>query len=225
MESFQLEISRREQSSTSANNRLRKEGKIPAIVYHKGEDSVPGVVQYKEFVRLAQMAKTSQVFTLKSDDSAFAGRVALVRDIQKDSLSGKVIHIDFQALKDDEQIRVTVPLKYLGDPVGVKTEGGMISIHTHELTVSCLPKDIPLVIEVDITGLKLNTHLHASELNLPSGVGLISGREEEPLISVVAMKEEAAAATATDAAAATAAPAADAAKAAAPAAAKGGAKK
>jgi large subunit ribosomal protein L25 len=223
VENFQIEISSREQGSTSANNRLRKEGKIPAIVYHRGENSVPGAVSYKEFVRLAQMAKTSQVFTLKSEAPEFNGRSALVRDIQKDYLSGKVIHIDFQALKEDEEIRVTVGIKYLGDAVGVKTEGGMLSIHTHELTVSCLPKDIPLVIEVDISALKLNQHFHASDIELPNGVNLLPGKEEEPLISVVAMKEETVAAAAGDAAAA---PATDA-KAAAPAAAaaKGGAKK
>jgi large subunit ribosomal protein L25 len=214
VEGFQLEISKRGDTAPSVTKRLRKDGKIPAVVYHRGEDSLPGYVGYKEFVRLAEQAKTSQVFTFKSDEPKFNGQSALVRDIQKDNLSGKVLHIDFQSLKDDEQIRVTVPLRYIGDAYGVKTEGGMLAIHTHELTVSCFPKDIPLVIEVDITSLKINAHIHASDLTLASGVNLISGREEEPLISVVAMKEEEAAKTpdaaaaAAPAAAATAAPAA-----------------
>lgn len=200
MEGFQLEISKRAEIAPSTTKRLRREGKIPAIVYHRGEESVAGFVGYKEFVRLAEQAKTSQVFTFKSEEPKFNGQSALVRDIQKDPLSGKVLHIDFQSLKDDEQIRVTVPLRYLGDAYGVKTEGGMLAIHTHELTVSCFPKDIPLVVEVDITPLKINTHFHASDLSLPSGVHLIAGREEEPLVSIVAMKEEEAAAAATAAA-------------------------
>lgn len=190
MEGFQLEIDARKQGSTSENNRLRREGKIPAVVYHRGEDSVPGAVSYKDFVRLAQMAKTSQVFSLTSSDPKLSGRSALVRDIQKDYLTGKVIHIDFQGLKDDEQIKVSVPLKFMGDPYGVKTEGGMLSIHTYELSLNCLPKDIPLEIQVDISGLRMNGHLHSSDLTLPSGVSLISGRESEPIVSVTAMKEE-----------------------------------
>ena len=218
MEGFQLEISNRSETTPSVTKRLRKEGKIPAIVYHRGEESHAGFVGYKEFVKLAEQAKSSQVFTFKSEDSKFNGQAALVRDIQKDYISGKVLHIDFQSLKDDEQIRVSVPLRYLGDAYGVKTEGGMLAIHTHELTVNCFPKDIPLVLEVDITPLKLNTHFHASDLKLPNGVQLISGREEEPLISIVVMKEEAvkavdATAAAPGAAPAAAAPAAAAAKA------------
>lgn len=208
MEGFTLEIEKRTEVAPSVNKKLRREGRIPTIVYHRGENSVPGFVEYKQFVRLAESAKTSQVFTFKSGSAEFNGKSALVRDIQKDYISGKVIHIDFQALKDDEEIRLTVPLKFIGDPVGVKTEGGALSIHTYELAVSCLPKDIPLVIDVDISGLRLNTHLHASGLSLPSGVNLTPGREHEPVVSVIALKEETAAAETTTAAATTAAPAA-----------------
>lgn len=196
MENFLLDITRRDETTRSSTKSLRGEGKIPAVVYHRGDKSIPAVVAYNEFVHLAQNARISQVFTFKSSDSAFNGRAALVRDIQKDYVTGKVIHIDFQALKDDEVIRLTVPLHFMGDAVGVKVEGGVLSVHSHQVNVACLPKDIPPFIEYDVSEMKLNTHIHARDLPLPKGVKL-AGSGDEPIVSVVIMKEEEIAPTAT----------------------------
>lgn len=230
MEGYVLDIEKRVEIGRSVTRRLRRDGRIPAIVYHRGEESLAGSVSYKDFTKLASMAKISQVFTFKSGDKSFEGKSALVRDIQLDHLSGKVIHVDFQALKDDEEISVTVPLHFVGDAVGVKTEGGALSVHRHDLEVRCLPKFIPLFIEVDVSAMRLNTHMHAKDLPLPEGVGL-AGSGEVPVVSVAVMKEEVETTVATTDAttaaqpAAAAAPAAgDAAKAAAPAKAPAGKK-
>lgn len=217
MEGFVIEIASRADTSRAATKKLRNDGSIPVIVYHRGEDSVAGAVGYKEFVRLAEQAKISQVFNFKSSDSHFNGKAALVRDIQKDYISGKVTHVDFQALKDDEAIKLTVPLHFVGDAVGVKTEGGALSIHSHDLVISCLPKDIPLFIEVDVTTMKLNSHLHARDLPLGAGRSLACS-PDTPIVSVVVIKEEVIEAAAPAAAGEDAAAAAAGAAAAAPAA-------
>ena len=189
MEGFDLEISKREGFGSAANRRLRAEGLIPSVVYHRGESSVSAVVSAREFSRLAELARLSQVFSFKSSDSLLNGRAAIVRDIQKDPVTGRPIHVDFQALKDDEEISITVPLQFSGEPVGVKIDGGMLSIHLYEVEVTCLPKDIPLVIEIDIAGLRLNNHLHGEDIVLPSGVALKTPGDI-PVVSVVKQKEE-----------------------------------
>lgn len=189
MEGFIVEIARRSELGKGAANRYRREGLIPTVVYQKGIDSVPGLVPYFQFIHLAEKAKSSQIFFLKSEDSNIDGRSALVREIQRDYLSGKPIHVDFQALRDDEEIEVEVGLVFEGEPVGVKQEGGILTANLHHLLVSCLPKDLTSDIHVDVSGLHLNASIHAGEIVLPSGLRLMT-HAEEPVVSVSAPRAE-----------------------------------
>jgi large subunit ribosomal protein L25 len=108
-------------------------------------------------------------------------------------------------LKDDEAIRVEIPVKVVGDSPGVKNQGGILAIVTHEVGVLCLPKNIPSAIEVDISALNLGQSVHGSDLKLPEGVEL-DDDVEETIVSIVASRAgDESAAAATDAAA----PAAD----------------
>lgn len=199
MEQFTLEISNRTGVGKSESNRLRREGFVPSIVYHKGEKSVAASLLLKDFVSLAEKARASTVFTLKSEDKDLNGKSVIVREIQKDHIKNRVIHVDFQALKDDEEITINIPLVLKGESPGVKNEGGILSFVTHEVGILCLPKFIPQVIEVSISELGLNDSLHARDLALPQGAKL-SGDPDETIVSVVAARatiEEAQTATAT----------------------------
>ena len=195
MEGFIVEMTRREDLGKGAANRYRRQGLIPAVIYQKGTDNVPTLVPYFQFIHLGEKAKSSQIFMLKSDDKEVDGRSALVREIQRDYLSGKPIHIDFQALRDDEEIEVEVGLVFEGEPVGVKLEGGILTANAHHLLISCLPKDLPADVHVDVSGLHLNNSIHAGDIELPQGVRLIT-HAEEPVISVTAPKAEVVAAPA-----------------------------
>lgn len=223
MENFTIEVSERANTGKSSANRSRKQGCIPGIAYHRHDQPVPVEVPYKEFTMLAQKARRSQVFTFKSDSAALNGKAAIVKEIQQDYLKGRVVHVDFQTLKDDEQITVEVPVKVVGEAPGVKVEKGILTVVTHEVAVRCLPKNIPTVIEVDISSLNLGESIHAGQLKLAAGVTL-TDNPHETILSVViprAAEEEVKAteAGAVPAEGAAAAPAAGAA-AAAPAAAK-----
>lgn len=189
VEGFTVEISRRMESGKGAAGRYRREGLIPVIIYQKGTASVPGLVPYFQFLHLGEKAKSSQIFYLKSEDKDIDGRSALVRGIQRDYLTGKPIHVDFQALREDEEIEVEVALLFEGESVGVKTEGGIMTMNAHHITVSCLPKDIPTDIRVDVSELHLNQSIHAGEIVLPDRVKLIT-HAEEPIVSVTAPKAE-----------------------------------
>lgn len=207
MQDFTLEIQRREGLGKAANRRFRNEGLIPTIVYHRGEDSIPALLTQRQFVQLAQQAKTSQIFILKSEDKDLDGRPAIVREVQRNFLDGRLLHVDLQALKEDEEITVRVPVKLIGEATGVKNEGGILAFVTHEVGVACFPKDIPQTFEIDITSLGLGQSVHAKDITLPGAVRLVDDAEET-IVSVVAARTSKADDTATEASAEAAAPAA-----------------
>jgi large subunit ribosomal protein L25 len=212
-----IEIEARSSRGSSASNRYRNQGFIPSIVYHRGEQSLNGLLSYNQFTKIASTATSSQVFALKSKDSHLNGRTCLVKDVQKDFINGKVLHVDLQSLKDDEVISVRIPIHTKGEAYGVKNEGGILSVAVHDLGVRCLPRQIPREIIVDVSELKLNKSIHASDISLPAGVEL-DDDPHETIVSVVTVRvveetpatptAEEAAAAATTAAAPGATPAA-----------------
>ncbi len=210
MENFTIEVSERPILGKASSNRCRKEGFIPAVAYHRAEEPVSVKIPCKEFTQLASRARRSQVFTFKSTSSALNGKSAIVKEIQRDYLKGTLIHVDFLTFAENEEVAVEVPVKLVGEAPGVKIQKGILTVVTHEVTVRCLSKDIPLAIEVDITSLNLGQSIHVADLVLPAGVS-VDDDEEETIVSVVAARateEEAPAAGAPAADAAKAAPAA-----------------
>jgi len=208
VENFTIEVSERATIGKASANRCRKEGFIPAVAYHKAEKPLAVQVPLKEFTALASKARRSQVFTFKSSVSSLNGKAAIVKEVQQDYLKGRVIHVDFQTLKDDEEITVEVPVKLVGESPGVKNQGGILAVVTHEVSVTCLPKYIPSAVTVDISSLALGQSIHAEQLVLGEGVTLADDASET-IVSVVASRaEEEAKPAAAEGAAAAAAPAA-----------------
>lgn len=196
MATFTLDLQARNEVGANSAKRLRTQGLVPSVMYARGEAALACAVPYKEFVRAAQSARISQVFTFRSSDKTLDGRSAIVKEIQKDHLNGKVLHIDFQALHENEEIAVRVPLQITGEAQGVKLDGGILTMSAHELEVSCLPRLIPESIVVDVTELRMGQSVHAEDVKLPEGVNL-AGNPLETIVSVVAVRqtvEEAAAA-------------------------------
>jgi len=192
VEQFTIEVTQRVNTSKGSANRSRKQGLIAGVAYHRHDEPTPIEVPSKEFTLLARKARRSQVFTFKSASSALNGKSAIVKEIQQDYLKGIVTHVDFQTLKDDEQITVDVPIKIIGEAPGVKVEKGILTIVTHEVSVRCLPKNIPTVIDVDVTSLNLGESLHADQLKLGAGV-MLADDPHETIVSVViprAVEEE-----------------------------------
>ncbi len=221
MENFTIEVTERSDLGKSGCNRCRRAGYIPAVAYHRADEPMAVQVPYKEFTILAKKARLSQVFTFKSSSSKLNGKAAIVKDIQQDYLKNRVLHVDFQTLKDDEEITVDVPLKLVGEAPGVKSENGILTLVTHEVSLTCLPKNIPSQLEVDISQLGLGESIHAGDLKLPAGVVLVDD-VHETIVSVVAPRsaEEESKTGAAAPAEGAAAPAAEAAKPAAKPAAK-----
>ncbi len=166
-----LEVNPREQTGKNANRRSRSAGKIPAVVYGGGKESVAIEVDRKTLIdTLKGHAGENPIFLLKLGDKE---RHAMIRNMQTDPVSRQVIHIDFQRVLMDQKVRVAVPVELQGVPYGVKTEGGMIDFVTREIHVECLPGQIPKHVDVDVTELHLGQHVEARDLKLPEGVELL----------------------------------------------------
>jgi len=183
MSELAIDVQKRAGTGTNANRRLRQSGKIPAVVYGGGKDTVPIQVDRKTLIDLMKTGESENaIFLLKLADSG-QERHAMIRDMQVDPLTRQVMHIDFQRILMTEKVKVQVPVELTGTAYGVKTEGGMIDFVHREVAVECLPGDIPKHVDLDVTELRIGQHVEARELKLPEGVTLA----EEPDRVIVAL--------------------------------------
>lgn len=170
-ETMQIEVNPREETGKNANRRARAAGKIPAVVYGGGKESVSIVIDRKILLdTMKGHSGENPIFLLKLGDKE---RHAMIRHMEVDPVSRQVIHIDFQRVLMDQKIRVAVPVEIVGTAVGVKTEGGMLDFVTREVHVECLPGDIPKHLEADVTDVHVGQHVEAKDLQLPPGVTLL----------------------------------------------------
>jgi large subunit ribosomal protein L25 len=217
--SFELIAEFRETQGKGASRRLRHEGKVPAILYggHTAARNLT-LSHQKLMIMLDNERFYSTILNLKVGDQTQA---AILKDVQRHPYKNAIVHIDFQRVEENEKIRIRVPLHFTGAAVspGVKSQGGIVSHMRNEAEVSCLPKDLPEFIEVDISGLGLNESIHLSQLKIPDGVVLVELAKEDAAVVAIhsprAEEVEAPVAAAAAAVGAAAAPAAGAAPAAA----------
>jgi large subunit ribosomal protein L25 len=228
--SFELVAEFRETQGKGASRRLRHEGKVPAILYGgHAEARALTLSHQKLLIMLDNERFYSTILNLKVGDQMQA---AILNDVQRHPFKNAIVHVDFQRVEENEKIRISVPLHFTGAAVspGVKSQGGIVSHMRTETEVSCLPKDLPEFIEVDISGLSLNESIHLSQLKVTDGVTLVelakddaavvaihSPRAEEPEPTAAAAAGAPVAEGAAAAPAAAAATGADAAKKAEPA--------
>ncbi|MCB0318931.1 MAG: 50S ribosomal protein L25 [Bdellovibrionales bacterium] len=187
METIQLDIKSRDRRGSSASRQYRRQGMLPGVIYSGGKAAKSILVPYKEFYQAAKKSKTSQVFSFKSDDKELDGVSAVVRDLQKEFTREAVLHVDFQLLEEGSAVRVKVPLEIVGVAFGVKNEGGILQVSARDVTINSLPKNIPSVLKVDVTDLKLGYRIKTGDINLPEGVTL-AGNSAETVVSVVSTR-------------------------------------
>jgi large subunit ribosomal protein L25 len=170
---------------------------VPGVIYGHGRDPQPLTVNAREFDRLAERVRiTSTVIELALD-----GRTArtLVRELQRDPIKRTVLHIDFQELVAGEKVTVSVPLRFIGTPEGVKTGGGILEEVMHKVDVTVDPANIPDHIDVDVTSLTIGHSLHIGDLKLPAGVEITEDPEQTiAVVSAPKAEEEVAPAAAVE---------------------------
>jgi len=164
---------------------LKNQGYIPAILYGKGmAESIPLAVEYNKLQRLLQKHGRNVLLNVIVDGSTHN---AVIKEIQEDTLKGKIIHVDFQRVSMYEEIEATVPLKFEGTGL-IESRGGIVQHQLWELTVESLPDKIPQEIVVDLSNLEIGDTLFVKDIQVPEGVKVVDD-PDEIVVSVLAPRE------------------------------------
>jgi large subunit ribosomal protein L25 len=159
---------------------LRRKGLIPANVYKAGEDAVSIQVSIDDLANaLETKAGENVLIALKisGGQRTMKDKTVLIKEIQREPIGDRILHVDFNEISLTETLKVNVPLSSKGDPVGVKADGGILEHVMRELEVECLPTDIPEKIVVDVSDLKLGQSLQVKDIPAPEGVKILNDPE------------------------------------------------
>ena len=193
---FDLIADYREDQGKGASRRLRLEGKIPAIIYGAGRPPRALTFDHSKVVRqLENESFYSSILSIKVGEKSQA---AILKDVQRHPAKRQILHLDLQRIVEDKQIKMNVPIHYVGEDVavGVKDGGGTVTKMVTDVEVTCLPKDLPEYLEVDISQLDLNAMLYLTDIKVPDGVEIVAlahveeEQQAQPIVSIQFIKEE-----------------------------------
>ena len=185
---YELSTQSRDSFGTGASRRQRRENLVPAVVYGAGKDNESVMLDHDQVMHsLEKEAFHSAIIDLKTDKGS---QQVILREVQMHPHRQLVMHVDFQRVRASEKLHMKVPLHFEGSDVapGVKTDGGILSHPITELDITCLPRDLPEFIAVDVSELNLNESLHLSNIKMPEGVELTATafpEGEDPTIATI----------------------------------------
>ncbi|MGH8373162.1 MAG: 50S ribosomal protein L25/general stress protein Ctc [Gammaproteobacteria bacterium] len=186
--SFNLSAEARNDKGKGASRRLRRADKVPGILYGAGETALHLTFDHNELRNnLQHEAFYSHILKIKVGKDEHQ---AILKDVQRHPAKPIIMHMDLLRVKDDQEIRVHIPLHFKGEKeaIGVKTQGGVVSHNLIEVEIACLPRYLPEYIEVDITDLELGHAVHMSDMKLPEGVRIVQlayGEEHDlPVVAI-----------------------------------------
>ncbi|ALG69502.1 50S ribosomal protein L25/general stress protein Ctc [Beggiatoa leptomitoformis] len=182
VENFEIIAQSRADIGKGASRRLRRDNKVPAVLYGATQESISLTLSQKEISKhLEHESFYSHVLTIQIDGNKT--EKAVLKDVQRHPYRPIIMHVDFQRINESEKIHMHVPLHFINEDkcIAVKTGGGIISHHQTDIEIYCFPKDLPEYIEVDLEHVGLNQIVHLSDLKCPAGIeiaGLTHGDEE-----------------------------------------------
>ena len=172
--SFELAAEFRDGQGKGASRRLRHAGRVPAILYGGHVEPRAITLDHQKLMTLIDNEKFySSIINIVVGDKKQA---AIVKDMQMHPARNAIVHVDMQRVSENEKIRIHIPIHFKGEAAspGVKTQGGVVSHRIADVEISCLPKDLPEFIELDLSGMHINESKHLSDLPLPAGVTIPS---------------------------------------------------
>ncbi len=174
MEQILIRADKRDMKGKSVTRKLRKDGKIPAVVYGRGLEAVPITILSRDWEKLGKQTRRNVIFNMElHSDKDVENRPVMVKEVQKGSLGKKVLHIDFFQVSMERMIEIEVPIRLTGKSKG-EINGGIVETHLRSVRVECLPTQIPEEITIDISGLEIGDSFHVNEIAI-SGVKLLEG--------------------------------------------------
>jgi large subunit ribosomal protein L25 len=190
MEMVELSIEKRDGTGKGAARRLRRAGRVPGVLY--GVDAPVNVaVAPRDLLRLIHGHEGSTRLLKVSFAGAAQSTMAIIRDMQFDPVSESLIHVDLQEVAMDRAIQVSVAVHHVGEAIGVKENQGILEMLLREVQVSCLPGNIPEVLEVDVSRLQINDMLTVKELLAPEGVRILNDPNQAVVMVAPPAVEEA----------------------------------
>jgi len=183
---FEIDAQAREGSGRANSRKLRRDGRVPAIVYGGGKDPSPITLdQNSLFHQMELEAFYTSILSLKLGKQA---QPVVVKEVQRHPARSTVVHVDFQRVVADEEITMTVPIHFVGEAVavGVKEQGGVIEHALTDVEISCLPANLPEYLELDVSALQLNEILHLSDIKYPEGVTStqLAHEHDSPVVAI-----------------------------------------
>ena len=170
---FNITAETRSDMGKGASRRLRREDKVPAVIYGAGKDAASITIDHNSlFHHLEHEAFYSHILNITVDGKK---EKAVLKDLQRHPYKPTILHADFLRVDAKEKLRMNVPLHFTGgeDAPGVRIDGGMVTHNVSDVEISCLPGDLPEYLEVDLSELEMDHSLHLSDIKLPKGVEIV----------------------------------------------------
>src|SRR3954471_5641925 len=183
--SFELAAEFRDGQGKGASRRLRHSGKVPAILYGGHNEPRAISLDHQKLMTLIDNEKFySSIINIVVGDKKQA---AIVKDLQMHPARNAIVHVDWQRVVESEKIRIHIPIHFKGEAAspGVKSQGGVVSHRIADIEISCLPKDLPEHIELDLSKMEMNESKHLSDLPLPEGVSIPSIAKGDAVVVTV----------------------------------------
>lgn len=194
MDNYEIEAERRHGKGKSESRRLRREGKIPAVLYGAGAEPVAIQLGFNDMMRTtANETFYSSILTLKLDGTP---EKVVIKDMQRHAYKPRILHMDFQRIDEAERVTMRIPIHFINEDrcVGVKEGGGILSHLLTEIEITCLPKDLPEFIEINVEHLQVGDAVQLADVTTPDGVTIAAlqhgGDGGRPVVSVQVPKIE-----------------------------------
>jgi len=167
-----LSASTRARIGGTVSNKLKRDGLVPAVIYGGKDAPQPLQVGARDISTLLSRARGENILVELEIENAGArtSRMALIQEVQHAPLTGGIVHVDFHAINMNEVLHTSLPVESRGEPSGVKNFGGILEQSLRSIEIECLPKDLPDVLSVDVSGLEIGSSIHVKHLLLPAGV-------------------------------------------------------
>ena len=182
-----VRATKREGRGKNDARRSRREGQVPVTIYGGGADAVTALVPLRELAAILRSdTGRNTIFTVDVD--GVEATEVMFADRQIDPVRSRLVHADFKRLVKGEKIEATVPLRLVGEPIGVREEAGVLEQIIREIEIRCEPRDIPEHLDVDVTNLGVHDVLHASDIPISEGVEILT--DADTVIATVGVVKE-----------------------------------
>lgn len=187
-----IKAEKRTELGKNASGRLRRQGLVPAILYGESIENIPLTLKKKDVIEILK-SETGEntIFKVAFDSEE---RDVMIKEVQINPITDELTHVDLIQISMDKPVRVSVPVELVGEPVGVKTEGGVVDFLLRELEIECLPREIPESVKIDISPLHVHQSFKVQNLTLPAGIKILHD-PNTAIVVISSVTEEAAPAT------------------------------